>query len=133
MGFLDSFLVLGVFLVGLPVAGVIGWALQKMTGSRLLGRLPVVLVLLASLFGVPLSLRFAGAPAMARVVERGERVDLARRDGAWTTSQWLRVRFRPANARRYQSRMEELAGVPNDIVSTGPYRAQTIVLRHPYD
>jgi hypothetical protein len=100
MGFLDSFLVLGVFLVGLPVAGVIGWALQKMTGSRLLGRLPVILVLVASLFGVPLSLRFAGAPAMARVVERGERVDLARRDGAWTTSQWLRVRFRPANARR---------------------------------
>jgi adenylosuccinate synthase len=29
--------------------------------------------------------------------------------------------------------MEELAGVPIDIVSTGPDRAQTIVLRHPYD
>jgi adenylosuccinate synthase len=39
----------------------------------------------------------------------------------------------PANARSYLARMEELAGVPIDIVSTGPDRAQTIVLRHPYD
>ena len=39
----------------------------------------------------------------------------------------------PANARRYLARMEELAAVPIDIVSTGPDRAQTIVLRHPYD
>jgi adenylosuccinate synthase len=29
--------------------------------------------------------------------------------------------------------MEELAAVPIDIVSTGPDRAQTIVLKHPYD
>jgi adenylosuccinate synthase len=39
----------------------------------------------------------------------------------------------PATARAYLARMEELAGVPIDIVSTGPDRAQTIVLRHPYD
>jgi adenylosuccinate synthase len=39
----------------------------------------------------------------------------------------------PANARSYLARMEELAAVPIDIVSTGPDRAQTIVLRHPYD
>jgi adenylosuccinate synthase len=39
----------------------------------------------------------------------------------------------PANARKYLARMEELAGVPIDIVSTGPDRAQTIVLRHPYE
>jgi adenylosuccinate synthase len=39
----------------------------------------------------------------------------------------------PANARKYLARMEELAGVPIDIVSTGPDRAETIVLRHPYD
>ena len=39
----------------------------------------------------------------------------------------------PSNARSYLARMEELAGVPIDIVSTGPDRAQTIVLRHPYD
>jgi adenylosuccinate synthase len=39
----------------------------------------------------------------------------------------------PVNARRYLARMEELASVPIDIVSTGPDRAETIVLRHPYD
>jgi adenylosuccinate synthase len=39
----------------------------------------------------------------------------------------------PDNARRYLARMQELAGVPIDIVSTGPDREQTIVLRHPFD
>jgi adenylosuccinate synthase len=39
----------------------------------------------------------------------------------------------PANARSYLARMEQLAGVPIDIVSTGPDRAETIVLRHPFD
>ena len=39
----------------------------------------------------------------------------------------------PENARRYLARMEELAGVPIDIVSTGADRDETIVLRHPFD
>jgi len=39
----------------------------------------------------------------------------------------------PANARSYLARMEELSGVPIDIVSTGPDRTETIVLRHPLD
>ena len=39
----------------------------------------------------------------------------------------------PENARRYLARIEQLAGVPIDIVSTGADRAQTIVLRHPFD
>jgi adenylosuccinate synthase len=39
----------------------------------------------------------------------------------------------PTTARKYLARMEELAGVPIDIVSTGPDRSQTIVLKHPYD
>jgi len=39
----------------------------------------------------------------------------------------------PDNARRYLARLEQLAGVPIDIVSTGPDRAETIVLRHPFD
>jgi adenylosuccinate synthase len=38
----------------------------------------------------------------------------------------------PENARRYLARMEQLAGVPIDIVSTGPDRAETIVLRDPF-
>ncbi len=38
----------------------------------------------------------------------------------------------PANARAYLKRVEELAGVPVDIISTGPDRDETIILRHPY-
>ena len=34
---------------------------------------------------------------------------------------------------RYLARIEQLAGVPIDIVSTGPDRVETIVLRHPFD
>jgi adenylosuccinate synthase len=39
----------------------------------------------------------------------------------------------PQNARAYLERLQELAGVPIDIISTGPDREQTIVLRHPFD
>jgi adenylosuccinate synthase len=39
----------------------------------------------------------------------------------------------PANARRYLARLEELGGVPIDIVSTGADRNETIVLHHPYE
>jgi adenylosuccinate synthase len=39
----------------------------------------------------------------------------------------------PETARRYLARIEQLAGVPIDIVSTGADRAETIVLRHPFD
>jgi adenylosuccinate synthase len=39
----------------------------------------------------------------------------------------------PANARRYLERIETLAGIPIDMVSTGPDRAQTIVRRQPFD
>ncbi len=39
----------------------------------------------------------------------------------------------PPNARAYLKRLEQLAGIPIDIISTGPDRDQTIVLRHPFD
>ncbi|HSD73542.1 MAG TPA: adenylosuccinate synthase [Steroidobacteraceae bacterium] len=39
----------------------------------------------------------------------------------------------PQNARRYLERLQEIVGVPMDLVSTGPERDQTIVLRHPFD
>jgi adenylosuccinate synthase len=38
----------------------------------------------------------------------------------------------PGNARRYLERLAELTGVPLDMISTGPERDQTIVLRHPF-
>ena len=39
----------------------------------------------------------------------------------------------PAAARAYIKRIEELVGVPIDMVSTGPDREETIVLRHPFE
>lgn len=38
----------------------------------------------------------------------------------------------PANARAYIRRIEELTGCPIDIISTGPDRVETIILRHPF-
>lgn len=38
----------------------------------------------------------------------------------------------PAGARDYLARIEELAGVPVDIISTGPDREQTIIKRNPF-
>jgi len=38
----------------------------------------------------------------------------------------------PANARNYLNRLEELVGVPVDIVSTGPERDETVILNHPF-
>ena len=38
----------------------------------------------------------------------------------------------PANAVRYLRRIEEICGVPIDLISTGPDRDETIVLRHPF-
>ncbi|WP_296056205.1 adenylosuccinate synthase [uncultured Amphritea sp.] len=39
----------------------------------------------------------------------------------------------PAAAVAYIKRLEELTGAPIDIISTGPDRVETIVLRHPFD
>jgi len=39
----------------------------------------------------------------------------------------------PRNAQAYLNRIEKLAGVPIDLISTGPDREETIVRRHPFD
>jgi len=39
----------------------------------------------------------------------------------------------PKAARAYLKRIEALCGVPIDLISTGPEREETIVLRHPFD
>ncbi|MGN6666127.1 MAG: adenylosuccinate synthase, partial [Trinickia sp.] len=54
--------------------------------------------------------------------------------GGWKEStigitQWDRL---PANAQAYLSRVQEVAGVPIDMISTGPDRDETILLRHPF-
>jgi len=38
----------------------------------------------------------------------------------------------PVNARNYLTRIERACGVPVDMISTGPDRNETIVLRHPF-
>jgi adenylosuccinate synthase len=52
----------------------------------------------------------------------------------WTEStfgvtQWDKL---PLNARRYLERVQQFIGAPIDMVSTGPDRVHTILLRHPY-
>ena len=39
----------------------------------------------------------------------------------------------PANARQYIKRLEQVVGVPVDIVSTGPDRVETMILVNPFD
>jgi adenylosuccinate synthase len=39
----------------------------------------------------------------------------------------------PVNAQRYLQRIEQICGVPVDVVSTGPERDETIVRRQPFD
>ncbi|MFY9327722.1 MAG: adenylosuccinate synthase [Georgfuchsia sp.] len=39
----------------------------------------------------------------------------------------------PATARAYLTRIEEICGVPADLISTGPDREETIVRRHPFN
>ena len=38
----------------------------------------------------------------------------------------------PAAARSYLERLQQLTGIPIDIVSTGPDREHTMILRHPF-
>jgi adenylosuccinate synthase len=38
----------------------------------------------------------------------------------------------PSQARDYIAKIEEVVGAPIDIISTGPDRVETIVLRHPF-
>lgn len=39
----------------------------------------------------------------------------------------------PANAKAYLKRIEELTNTPVDIISTGPDREETIILKHPFE
>jgi adenylosuccinate synthase len=39
----------------------------------------------------------------------------------------------PVNARSYLKRIEEICGVSVDMISTGPDRSETILLRHPFE
>jgi adenylosuccinate synthase len=43
-----------------------------------------------------------------------------------------RLKDLPKAARNYLKRIEKILDVPIDVISTGPERAQTIALRHPF-
>ncbi len=51
------------------------------------------------------------------------------RESTFGVTEWAKL---PRNARRYLERVQEFIGAPIDMVSTGPGREHTIVLRHPY-
>jgi adenylosuccinate synthase len=50
-------------------------------------------------------------------------------ESTFGVTEWGRL---PANARRYLERVQQIIGAPIDMVSTGPDRDHTILLRHPY-
>lgn len=52
----------------------------------------------------------------------------------WTESTFGAKRWEdlPANAQAYLTRIAEVCGAPVDIISTGPDREETIVMRHPF-
>ncbi len=52
----------------------------------------------------------------------------------WSESSFGATRWDdlPLNARRYLERVQQFIGAPIDMVSTGPDRVHTILLRHPY-
>lgn len=100
MGFFDAFALVGLFLIGLPVAMAVGWLLEKLFGIAWLGRLPILAALLLAVAGVPLALRVAGRGAEGRVLDRQERLTISWRDGSWSSSQSVQVRFQPLHPER---------------------------------
>jgi adenylosuccinate synthase len=50
-------------------------------------------------------------------------------ESTYGVTQWDKL---PLNARRYLERVQQFIGAPIDMVSTGPDREHTILLRHPY-
>ena len=70
-----------------------------------------------------------GADAIAQCEPVYEQVD------GWAASTFGITDYAklPANAKAYLKRIEEVTGTTIDIISTGPDRNETIVLRHPFD
>ena len=78
--------------------------------------------------GTPLDIFPAGADASEDCVPIYEEMP------GWSQSTVgaKRLDALPANARAYLARLEEICGVPVDMISTGPEREETIVVRHPF-
>lgn len=71
-------------------------------------------------------------PGSAAALDAYEPVYLDMPGWKGTTTGVSRLEDLPREARAYLERIEELADTPVDIISTGPDRVETIVLRHPF-
>ncbi|MCB1851559.1 MAG: adenylosuccinate synthase [Gammaproteobacteria bacterium] len=72
-------------------------------------------------------------PVGAEGFERCEPVYIELPGWSGSTIGTKRLDELPKNARDYLNKIEELVGVPIDVVSTGPDRNETLVLQHPFD
>jgi len=72
-------------------------------------------------------------PAGAEEFERCEPVYLDLPGWDASTAGAVAAEELPANARAYLRCVEEIVGTPIDIISTGPDRRQTVIVRHPFD
>jgi adenylosuccinate synthase len=52
------------------------------------------------------------------------------RDSTFGVKQWQDL---PANAQGYLKKIEAITGIPIHIVSTGPERDETILIKHPFE
>jgi hypothetical protein len=100
MGFIDSFALFGLFLVGLPVAWLLGWLLAKIFRAPGLARLTPALLLAVVVAAYPLALRFFGEPGRGRVVDRHETVRVSSRGGSVTHRYRFDVRYLPRRPER---------------------------------
>jgi adenylosuccinate synthase len=82
-----------------------------------------------NLGGVRIDILPSGADASANCEPIYEEIP------GWTQSTVGITRYDdlPVNARLYLKRIEQACGVPVDMISTGPDRDETIVLRHPFE
>jgi adenylosuccinate synthase len=110
----------------IQINGIDGLVVTKLD---VLDGLPVVKLCIGYLQdGKPLDLLPFGANELARCEPVYEEMP------GWSEStvgiqQWDQL---PLNARRYLERLADVAGAPIDLVSTGPDRDETILIRHPF-
>jgi adenylosuccinate synthase len=110
----------------LQLSGVNGLCITKLD---VLDGLPAIRICTGyTVDGEPVDLVPTGADAVARCVPVYETLD------GWSESTVgaRTMEALPAAARDYLDRIEALAGVPIDMVSTGPDRDETILRHHPY-
>ena len=100
MGLVDAAVLIGMLVVGVPAAIVVGALLARLFRAAWLRAVPFLVVLGAVVFGVPLALRVAGVQTEGRVVAREERVDISWRTSGWSSDQWVTVRYRPLDIGR---------------------------------